>query len=78
MYLQFVTFAILIVRFYSFPTGAPVQSCSNLMPQHAASVSQPFSTNPYNFSFVDLGSNYSSGQTVTIVVNGGQDFRYFY
>ena len=65
------------VRLYAFPGGAPIQSCSNLMPQHSTSTSQPYSTNSYNISFAGIGSSFSSGQTVTIFIDGAEPFRYY-
>ena len=77
MYLQFVIFALILLRLSAFPGGAPIESCSNLMPQHGTSISQPYSTNPYILSFAVLVSSYSPGQDVTLVIDGGQPFRYF-
>ena len=58
-----------------FPTGAPLSSCDNLLPQHNIS-SRPLSNNTFRLFFGNVMS-YNPGQNMEIILEGNLTFRYF-
>ena len=58
-----------------FPTGAPLLSCDNLLPQHNFS-SRPLSNNTFRLFFGNVMS-YNPGQNLEIILEGNLSFRYF-